>query len=187
MKLTCAQMDVLISFYIEGDLSSALKSKVEEHMKNCASCRAKYDIIKTMLTDLKNNFGLEQNRELNNTDKIYNKHATSQQYKVFKNNLSAYLDNELSNDESIKLKKFTINNIQARKDLEDNYNIRKLMKDSFKKTKEESRLDFSRNVLRQLEVEEEVNLGIHPAIKILITFTVIVLALSSIVLMSLSV
>ena len=61
------------------------------------------------------------------------------------------------------------------------------MKDSFKKTKEESRLDFSRNVLRQLEVEEEVNLGIHPVIKILITFTVIVLVLSSIVLMSLSV
>ena len=31
MNLTCAQMDVLLSFYIEGELSSALKTQVEEH------------------------------------------------------------------------------------------------------------------------------------------------------------
>ena len=31
MEITCTQMDVLISFYIEGDLSKALKEKVDEH------------------------------------------------------------------------------------------------------------------------------------------------------------
>ena len=44
MKLTCAQMDVLISFYIDGELSSSLKQQVEEHMQKCSTCRAKYDI-----------------------------------------------------------------------------------------------------------------------------------------------
>ena len=58
MKLTCAQMDVLISFYIDGDLSNNLKSEVEEHLKNCSNCRAKFDIIKSMLSDLKNCFNL---------------------------------------------------------------------------------------------------------------------------------
>ena len=53
MEITCAQMDVLLSFYIEGDLSKALKIKVEEHLKNCSSCRAKYNIVKGMLDDLK--------------------------------------------------------------------------------------------------------------------------------------
>ena len=48
MEITCAQMDVLLSFYIEGDLSKALKIKVEEHLKNCSSCRAKYNIVKGM-------------------------------------------------------------------------------------------------------------------------------------------
>lgn len=187
MKLTCSQMDVLISFYIDGDLSNALKLKVEEHMKNCASCRAKYDIIKTMLSDIKSNFNLESEKELSTLEKTNNNQATSQQYRTFKSNLSAYIDNELSNDENLKIKKFTINNIQARKDLENNYNIRKLMKDSFNKTKEETRHDFSKSVLRQLELEEEVNLGIHPAIKILMCFTVTVLILTTIVLISLSV
>ena len=49
MEITCAQMDVLLSFYIEGDLSKALKIKVEEHLKNCSSCRAKYNIVKACL------------------------------------------------------------------------------------------------------------------------------------------
>ena len=53
MNITCSQMDVLISFYIDGDLSSNLKKQVEEHMKNCSVCRAKYEIVKSMIEDLK--------------------------------------------------------------------------------------------------------------------------------------
>ena len=56
MEITCAQMDVLISFYIEGDLSNALKTKVEKHLQTCSACRSKYNIIKGMLDDLKSGF-----------------------------------------------------------------------------------------------------------------------------------
>lgn len=188
MKLTCTQMDVLISFYIEGDLSKALKNQVEEHLKTCPSCRAKYDIIKTMISDLKNSFQEEEEEifAARNLQDSANQ-VTSGQYRVFKNNLSAYIDNELSNEENIKIKKFTINNQKARKDLEDSYNIRKLMNDSFKKSKAEARHDFSKNVLRQLELEEEATLGFHPAIKLLIAFTISVLVLTTIVLFSLNI
>lgn len=188
MKLTCTQMDVLISFYIEGDLSKALKNQVEEHLKTCPACRAKYDIIKTMISDLKNSFS-EEDEEIYASNRFPDTttQAASGQYRVFKNNLSAYIDNELSTEENIKIKKFTINNRQARKDLEDSYNIRKLMNDSFKKSKAEAKQDFSRSILKQLELEEEAALGFHPAIKLLIAFTISVLVLTTIVLFSLSV
>lgn len=184
MNLTCAQMDVLISFYIDDELSSVLKKQVEEHLKNCATCRAKYDIIKTMICDLKTDLGLKQNNEPEN---LYKTQVTSKQYGLFKNNLSAYIDNELSIDENVKIKKFTINNIQARKDLEDSYNIRKLMNDSFNKTKTDAKQDFSKNILKKLEIEKDDIFVIHPAIKILSIFTISVLILTSIVLISLSV
>lgn len=187
MKLTCSQMDVLISFYIEGDLSPALKLQVEEHIKNCPACRAKYDIIKTMISDLKKSFNTEEDSKPVENYNNQDSGATSLQYRVFKNNLSAYIDNELSGDENIKIKKFTINNPSARQELEDSYNIRKLMNDSFRKTKSEVRQDFSKKVLRQLELEEEATSGIHPAIKILVAFTIAVLVLTTIVLISLSV
>jgi len=182
MKLTCAQMDVLISFYLDGELSNALKSQVEEHMKLCPTCRAKFDIIKSMISDLKSGVNVKQEKSLG----IENKKITSQQYRIFKNNLSAYIDNELNEEESVKLKKFAINNKEARKDLESTYNIRKIMNDSFQKSKSESKRDYSKHVIRQLELEEEATLGIHPAIKLLIFFTCTVFILTTLVLISLS-
>ena len=114
MKLTCSQMDVLLSFYINGDLSTSLKTQVEEHMSSCASCRAKFDIVKNMLEELKQDLKID-----NKTSRLEkeNHSITSEHYRAFSENLSAYIDNELTNEENIKLKKFTINNTTARKDL----------------------------------------------------------------------
>lgn len=178
MEITCAQMDVLISFYIEGDLSKTLKGKVEEHLKTCSVCRAKYDIIKTMLQDLKDS--LDENEAEVVTS------ATNSQYRLFQNNLSAYIDNELPPEENIKIKKFTINNKKARKELENTYNIRKLMNDSFHKTKSEFRQDFSKNVMKQLDLNNEANLNFHPVLKVAIAFVATVLILSAIIVFSLT-
>ncbi len=177
MEITCAQMDVLISFYIEGDLSKSLKAKVEEHLKMCATCRAKYDIIKSMLMDLKNSFERKE--------KVYAK-ADNNGYRIFQDNLSAYIDNELPAEESIKIKKFTINNKKARKELEDTYNIRKLMNDSFRKTKSEVKQDFSKNIIRQLNPSDEYCFAFHPVLKVAVAFVMTVLALSAIIIFSLT-
>lgn len=178
MEITCIQMDVLISFYIEGDLSKALKEKVEEHLKNCPACRAKFEIISSLLKDLRESIENEQ-------EEVVQTGANSQ-YRLFQNNLSAYVDNELPAEENIKIKKFTINNKRARKELENTYNIRKLMNDSFKKTKSESRHDFSRNVMKQLDMTNEANLGFHPLLKVAIAFVITVLVLSAIIVFSLT-
>ena len=77
-------MDVLISFYIDGDLRSTLKSYVEEHIKLCPTCRAKFDIIKSMLLEMKNNLG----GEMNFAQKTAEDKVSSQQYRIFKNTLA---------------------------------------------------------------------------------------------------
>lgn len=178
MEITCTQMDVLISFYIEGDLSKTLKEKVEEHLQNCPACRAKLEIISSLLKDLKETIENEQEEVLSTT--------TTSQYRLFQNNLSAYVDNELPPEENIKIKKFTINNKKARKELENAYSIRKLMNDSFQKTKSENRQDFSKNVMKQLDLTSEANLGFHPLLKVAIAFVMTVLALSAIIVFSLT-
>lgn len=177
MEITCAQMDVLLSFYVEGDLSKALKAKVEEHLKKCPTCREKYEIIKTMIHDLKTS--------VDDREEIYSSRSNSQ-YRIFQNNLSAYVDNELPQDESIKIKKYTINNKQARKDLEDTYHIRRLMSESFNKTKLDAKQDFSRNVLRQLNPNEDYSFSIHPVLKLAAAFVMTVLILSAIIVFSLT-
>ncbi len=177
MEITCSQMDVLISFYIEGGLSKSLKAKVEEHLKKCACCRAKYDIIKTMVVDMQNTFSKKASEDM------CVKNSCSQ-YRLFKENLSAYVDNELPSDENIKIRKFAINNKQARKELEDTYNIRKLMSDSFSKTSGNIKQDFSKKIIKQLDLEDEENLKFHPLLKVSIAFVLTVLSLTAIIIFS---
>ena len=111
----------------------------------------------------------------------------SQQYRLFKTNLSAYIDNELSSEDNIKVKKFTINNKHARKELEDSYNIRKLMNNSFKKAKMNTKNDFSKVVMKNLQPDEAYSFGIHPAIKLIIAFVTVVFVITSFILVSLTV
>ena len=136
-----------------------------------------------MVEDMKegvsaNNNSIEYKTEVHNEPAL-------KQYKLFKTNLSAYMDNELSGEENLRMKKFTINNKSARKDLEDSYSVKKLMGDSFEKTKSNMRQDFSKSVMSSINSDDA--LGFHPAINLLIGFTVSVLIITTFVLISLSV
>lgn len=71
-------------------------------------------------------------------------------------NLSAYVDNELSDEENIKVKKYIISNPQARQELEDLYKLRKVMQNSFEKTKQETKVDFSKFILRRIDIQKEI-------------------------------
>lgn len=186
MKLTCTQMDILISFYMDNELSPALKSQVEEHLQTCNTCKRKYELIATVFNDIKDTLEYNCKPQFTNSDKN-NDWKTSVQYSNFKKNLSAYIDNELPADENLKIRKFAISNKTARKELENTYRIRKLMNNSFEKTKSEVKNDFAKSIIRQLELDEETALNFHPAIKLLIAFTISIITLSTIILLSLNV
>ena len=180
MEITCLQMDVLISFYIDGDLSQGLKEKVEQHLKVCPTCRAKYNILSSLFSEM-------QTKCTKNTEEICSaKSYPTKDYRNFRTNLSAYIDNELPPEESIKMKKFTINNKNARKELEDTYNIRKLLSNSFRKTKTESKSDFSKKILKQLDIEDRNQLNFNPLIMVSAAFVFTVLVISIIVMYILS-
>ena len=179
MEITCLQMDVLISFYLENELSEALRKKVEEHLKICPNCRAKYNIISSLLDDIASSV-TNEGHSLNSNS------TTSESFRVFKNNLSAYIDNELSEHESVKLKKYTINNKQAKKELENAYNIRRLMKNSFQTTKSQTKNDFSKKILKKLHPQQETNFAFNPLIKMAWAFIMTVLILTAIIIISLS-
>lgn len=181
MEITCLQMDVLISFYIEGDLSESLKEKVEEHLRECPACRAKLNIIKSLFADIKPSKKSDKKEEVYST----NTHS-SHQYQFFRKNLSAYIDNELPEEDNVKIRKYTISNKKARKDLEDSYNIRKLMRNSFRKTKSESKPDFSKNVMKHINSDDSNELGFNPLISVAFAFVMSVLLISSIIIFMLS-
>jgi len=80
-----------------------------------------------------------------------------EQYSFFKNNLSAYIDNELPANESLKVKKYTINNKNAKTELEKSYKLSGILRDSFNKTKESLKHDFSEKVLADINTSNKLN------------------------------
>lgn len=155
MDLTCSQTEMLLSFYFDGDLKENLRQKVEEHLQICPICRAKYDTLVKLINDMRNGISeliddTKEEKEINNnTD--------------YKTHLSAYMDNELDDENNIKVKKLMISNKNARKYLEDSYALKHAMSNSFEKQKNEARQDFTKDVLKALDITEDYN--IHPIIK----------------------
>jgi anti-sigma factor RsiW len=176
MEITCIQMDILISFYIDGDLSEPLKKKVEEHIKECPVCRAKYNIISSVFTDLKKSINTTKEEEVYSTST-----HPSMQYRFFKNNLSAYTDNELSGEDNVKIRKYIIGNKKARKEVENTYRIRKLLSDSIRQSKEKSNLDFARDVIKKIKPDENIEYNFNPLISVAFAFVVSVLIISAVV------
>lgn len=151
VNLTCTQVSALLSFYIDDKLSTQLKQFVEAHLDICPTCRARYEALKNMVSSLK-----EVHEKMAAIKTGYEGASANPQYEEFKVSLSAYVDNELNDEENIKVKKYVISNPQARQDLEKMYNLKKVLHNSFDKSKHDVREDFSKFILKRIDIQEEV-------------------------------
>lgn len=150
-NLTCTQVSALLAFYLEDKLSSQLKQFVEAHLDICPTCSAKFDALRDMVQSLK-----EVHERLANVKAPEEDAQESSHYEEFKTNLSAYVDNELNDDENIKVKKYVISNAKARQDLERLYNLKKVMHNSFERAKNEVKGDYAKYILKRIDIQEEV-------------------------------
>lgn len=151
VNLTCTQVSALLSFYIDDKLSAHLKQFVEEHLEVCPACRAKLEALKSMVKSLK-----EVHEKLNKVETAKEDDSLTVQYNSFRTNLSAYVDNELSDEENIKVKKYVIANPKARKELENLYALKKAMQNSFERTKNDVKTDYSKLIMKQIDIHEEI-------------------------------
>lgn len=139
--ITCNQISALISYYLKDELNPLLKSCFEQHLANCPACAKKIRELKLVLA----RYGAKE--------KAAYDERTIRHHKI-QNRLSAYMDNELSQDENIKIKKMTISNPTARQELETMYKFRKMMHSAFEKTKNDSKFDYSKNIISKISDTE---------------------------------
>ena len=142
-NLTCNQVSALIHFYIEGKLNPRLREYINLHIAKCPSCRKKIEDLQKILKK----FNKKQLTETIN--------ANVNIKPEFIKNLSAYIDNELNSNDNIKIKKLTISNPTARKELETMYKFQKILHSAYEKTKNDSKYDYSKNILKQIQNGEE--------------------------------
>ncbi len=172
-QLTCEQVGALMAFYIEDKLSEKLSKYVEQHLEVCPACREKYETMKKIIKKyaaIQRNINKEQNAE---NQSIY----ITKQYEEFKSNLSAYIDNELDDDENIKIKKITISNPLARKDLEEMYTFKRLLHNSFEKTKNDSKEDYTKCIMNKLQNDNANCYEKEPIFGIIAIFSALIICI----------
>lgn len=136
-KLNCYQVSALMNFYIEGTLTPALAKNIEDHLKKCSACQENLENIKKIRTEnMPNNYSESQEEKLSGE---------------FINNLSAYVDNELNPKQNVRIKKLAISNVKARERLDKMYNFRQLLQAAYNRTKNNAKIDFSKQVISHLQ------------------------------------
>lgn len=138
--LTCNQVSALINFYIEGKLNPRLREYVNLHIAKCPACRKKIEDLQKILNTFKASKTQQQASPIEENSSPELMHR-----------LSAYVDNELNIDENIKIKKLTISNPAARRELETMYKFKKVMHSAYEKTKNDTKFDYSKNVLTKIQ------------------------------------
>ena len=164
--LTCSQVIALLTFYIQGKTNYQVTNFIESHLKKCKSCREKFETLKNVLNDL--------NNEKTKIDSIEVPKAVpiSAYGSNFIEKMSAYLDNELSDEDTIRFKKFAIANPPVRQELETMYKVKNAINFSFNKTKNNFKEDFTKEIIVQLNIQDVLSKD-EPVFKIISLFITI--------------
>jgi len=144
-KISCKQVQAIMPFYLKGSVNPILTEIIEEHLEECDKCKEYYLNAIEEISNIK---------QINISDsKTYsqnNGEYKTKEYANFKQKLSAYIDSELEDSENIKIKKMTISNPLARKDLENMYQFKRLLHSSFERTKDNFKIDFSKEIMKKV-------------------------------------
>ena len=130
IHFTCAQVEALMNYYVEGKLAPSLAEFVNEHIKHCPKCQKKIE------------------RFENKSAQNHNKSITEREPdRELIGSFSAYMDNELDTSENVKIKKIAISNPSARQKLESMYKFQKLIHQAYEKTKNDTKFDYSKSIM----------------------------------------
>lgn len=168
-QLTCNQVVALLTYFVENKLNKQLSKDIEYHLSICPECKKKFE----KLTQIMNNFSnIAKKISTPKQDEIETI-KKDKKYIEFITNLSAYIDNELSEEESLRVKKYAISNPIARQDLENIYTYKKLLYTAFEKSKNESKNDYAKKIINEL-ISKNHQQKLDPFYLLMILFTIII-------------
>lgn len=138
--------------YIEHKLSDEDRMFVEEHFKYCSDCYTKYLEMKEIVKNLH----FEYQKLLNEFERVEASQIFNiREYENFYKNISPYIDDELSYDDSIQFRKYLLKSKPARTELANAYNLKNNIRHSTAVFKDNLNVNFSKKIIKQLKNENK--------------------------------
>lgn len=186
MDINCNQFENLLSFYVNDDLTDNMKKAVEDHMKLCPACAMRYGVVKSIIEDIKSAYDevLTNSKVENESVDIIEPEYVVADEDIKISELSAYIDNELGEKESVKIRRDIIAKPKLRRKVEKMYGLKKMISNSYHNQRSRLKYDFSKEVMRSLNTDlRDKQVYIHCVMFIL--FVVCAVAISTIALIHL--
>lgn len=136
--LTCERVTILLPLYIEEKTSEIENFEIEKHLTECPECMAKYTALKAVAKKIKSAF-----------DSVENQHFEKDK-KYFKENLCAYLDNELDNEDYYAMTKIIIDNKEAEQEAKEMSDFDRTFQKSIEENKQTLH-DFSGEIVKKIK------------------------------------
>ncbi len=174
----CKKVTSMLSLYIDDKLNDEHKSFVEEHFKVCPQCFQKYKEIKSIIENLR----LSYDKVLKQAEKVETISLFNiREYEKFYMNISSYIDEELSDEESINFRKYLLKSKSARNELKNAYNLRTNIQESIETLKNETKVDLAKKITGTLkENKRNESLGIKLYLKVAILTGLLIFSTSGI-------
>ena len=136
INLICAKVKSLLNDYINGTIDVKESLFIKEHLKICVNCRYTYQTMKKqkLEPDIQSQDGILRQKEDN----------------YYMQNLSAYYDNELSFEDSVRMKKYFSKTPAAREELKKLHRLRILLQKVHNTTLKKANINYSKTILKKL-------------------------------------
>lgn len=181
MDINCNQFEGLLSFYLNNELSEKMTSAVEKHMEECPNCKMRYSVVNSIIEDIKSAYN-----EVIQDSEDYNDFIEAEYEipddEVKNTELSAYIDNELDEEHSVKLRRNIVAKPKLRNKIDKLYDLRRLISDSKKEQKNKLKTDYSKEIVKTMNNNiSDRQVYMHCALFILFVVCVIALSLTAII------
>lgn len=140
-SLTCKEILALLPKYTENAVTSEEAVLIEEHLCNCHECFEKYLSLKNISDKIKNAFN-----DINSADYTY-------EQKIFQNNISAFIDNELDRIDSFAIQCYVAKSQNAKEELEQFMQFEDFLQKNIEKNKNILKNDLSKKVVDEFQKE----------------------------------
>lgn len=177
-SITCKKVTSLLALYIDNKLDPRMQLFVKQHLEICPYCHKKYIMLKQLISELRNAYkDMIQDTAAEEKHRQFN----IKEYEKFHTNLSAYFDNELPLNESVSMKKYMIKFPNARKDLEEMYNLHKIINTSLLCVKKTLNEDYSKTICYRVlgknpDFKKQITLKIASFVGIIIMLATLITA-----------
>lgn len=137
--LTCERVMILLPLYIEEKTSELENFEIEKHLTECPSCMEKFTTLQAIAQKIKTAF-----------DSVENQHFEKEK-KYFKENLCAYLDNELQDEDYCLMTQIILENENAKQEAESMAEFDKYLQQAIEKNKIIFEQNFCKQVIQKVK------------------------------------